>query len=412
MGQDQTCELNLPTLHVNLDAGNPVIGIDNIVELIGCRETPIVRFDWWSGETFYLIMSHDPKHANLSRVTDGVCMFIEDHEDYSSDSQLGKIFEASVEAGELKLSARVDTDPGSRGEKYLSKVRQNISPGISIGADIYELTVVESALYEDDPTNEYRDKKLVRPATLMATSWQLLEVSAVLCPAISNTGVVNNSNNSKFNEAPKHSVRLIGDTGYGKEDFKNIFHVELTEQAPMTTAKDPSLDLQIETLNTQLSDSQEALKLNRATLAKTTSERDEAMKLAATQATELSTANAAIETFQGERHKFNVERQYQALRNKAKALTGDSKKLSQAEFDRKFAVDPSEDIQRLQGDAKWEIKLGIIEGILEDAEQRSPLVNAQSKLAQVEFQQETKKEGEPSKNLKEAQSGYAGAWQG
>ena len=111
---------------------------------IASDETPVLR-GWW--DQYMLIISHDPKAVDLSRVGEsGSCMFIEDHFTYSGDAEIGKIVSATVKNKSLEVTARINTlQPG---QNYLQKVLDRCEPGKSIQFEPWETELVSEARYE------------------------------------------------------------------------------------------------------------------------------------------------------------------------------------------------------------------------------------------------------------------------
>lgn len=211
---------------------------DRTVTFTASDETPVDRFDWYNWEVYQMILSHDPKHVNLSRVKSRTCMFLEDHRSIA-DYELGQIKKAQLKDGKLTLTAKLHPTP--KADLYLSKVENDTAPGNSVGINVYELEVVKKAQYEKDP--ETGRETLKSPAVMKATDWELLECSSVSIPANGNASSYSKEDNNVFSNSPKHVVRVIGDPGYKKlssvagEPPKNTGGEFKSEQPPVIPDK-------------------------------------------------------------------------------------------------------------------------------------------------------------------------------
>jgi hypothetical protein len=145
---------------------------------IASDETPVMRGGWWT-DPYMLIVSHDPKSVDLSRVgEEGSCMFLQDHSSYSSVKRIGKIVQATIKQKALEVTARINTLPP--GEDYFREVSDKCEPGKSIQFDPITTELIKEATYEKGRLVEYAVYKL--------TSWALLEISTVSIPAIGGVG--------------------------------------------------------------------------------------------------------------------------------------------------------------------------------------------------------------------------------
>jgi hypothetical protein len=144
---------------------------------VASDETPVLRRSWW--DDYMLIVSHDPKAVDLSRVgEEGSCMFLENHNSYSTTSRIGKIISATVANKQLEVTVRINSL--APGNNYLQEVQDKCEPGKSIQFEPYETELISEARYEKG--------KLVELPVYKLTKWGLLEVSTVSIPAIGGVG--------------------------------------------------------------------------------------------------------------------------------------------------------------------------------------------------------------------------------
>jgi Hypervirulence associated proteins TUDOR domain len=189
---------------------------DRTVSFIVSDETPVMRSSWFR-DHWYLVLSHDPKHVRLDRVTSGACMFLESHNGYDGEARIGKIIDAKISGKQLKLTARINTLEA--GNRYFQEVQDKCDPPKSVGAAVYEMETVEPALYEED---EDGYKKLIRPATLRAIDWELLEAS--VCNVSANP---NSATKESFNLNAPIAVKLNGNSGMDFPIQKLADHADL-----------------------------------------------------------------------------------------------------------------------------------------------------------------------------------------
>lgn len=178
----------LPIQYVELATqGGKYDSEDLTVSFVACNETPFLRYDWWTGQRYNLILSHDPTHVDLSRVTEGggTCMFLEDHYP-SSEYEIGKVKSATITNKELQVTCKINnSEDNPPGRRYKSKLDADCEPGKSVGVSIGKLQVEKKAQYDVDEDGR---RTLISPATLRAIEWSLQEISTVSKPAISVGG--------------------------------------------------------------------------------------------------------------------------------------------------------------------------------------------------------------------------------
>lgn len=135
------------------------------VEVTFATEYPVQRYDGQNRTYFNEVLSFDPSHVDMERMTNGTAPVLNNHMNTGTDGVLGKVESARLEGDHgvavLRFAKTPDVD------NTWEKVRDGILTGVSVGYRVNEYTVEKN---DDIPT--YR-----------ATSWQPLEVSIAPVPA-------------------------------------------------------------------------------------------------------------------------------------------------------------------------------------------------------------------------------------
>ena len=147
----------------------------------------VERFVWYddnlpegASSQFSEVISHDPAHWRLERVTEGVCPYLKDH---SSRDKLGRVM--SVTFSGDKAIATVKLRRSSEADQELLDVEDGTGgAGVSFGYRVYRYRVLEPAAYD----GEGWDRKLTKMAVLEAIDLEIYEVSSCTIPADPSVG--------------------------------------------------------------------------------------------------------------------------------------------------------------------------------------------------------------------------------
>jgi hypothetical protein len=294
---------------------------ERTVKIIASDETPLVRYSWERWEPYTLIVSHDPKHVNLTRVDSGVCMFFDGHPGgfFASSERLGKVKLAEIIDKQLILTVKVNRS--DKGDQYLRDVEDDVEPGNSIGFVINKLEIIKKATYEMDDEGI---KRLKTPMVAKAIDWELHEVSAVDIPANPNAGKFN----EKLENLEKYPVELIGDVDMSGNHEKNSEREAMSGQSKPTEVD----KTEIEKLKQQLSE------------------------------------------LKGKNSKATLELNYWRLRSSALDLYAVKNSLTEEEFALDFTSNPQDDIAKIQAMSEEDahIELKTIDRALARASKRKP----------------------------------------
>jgi len=100
-------------------------------DMVVYSETPVYRFDWWTGKEFMLTLSMDKSAVDLNRLANAP--LLADH--YRSvDSQVGVLEKAWIDNRKLMATARFADTPGT--SETWAKVEQGIIRNVSVEASI------------------------------------------------------------------------------------------------------------------------------------------------------------------------------------------------------------------------------------------------------------------------------------
>jgi len=260
--------------------------VSELVNVYASDETPIVRFSWEEWDEYYLIFSHDPTHVRLDRVANGVCLFFSTHPGASffsdKSERLGKAIASEILDNHLELSIRLGSNESAT--RYKKDLDDGIAPGVSIGAQVYTLEVVQEAKFDK------RGNK-TQPLIVKAVDWELLEISAADIPANPNARVMQNQQASM-----KFTCNVIGRTGLEEVSKSQQQKTEGTEEnTPVTT---------LEVVQSSKPEDLETIR------------------------------------------KLKIERHYWQLRSQASNLLYENK-ITEADFNLDFSTDPQKDIEKL-----------------------------------------------------------------
>lgn len=368
-------KIKTPTLHIALreQHSSEVISVESggkVVSFIACEEVPVERWDWFKGR-YYLILSHKPEHVRLDRVKSGACMFLEDHDQWSSDKRIGKILDVDISKKQLIATARLNSlDPGQR---FYQEVLDKTEPPKSVGVVIHETEVVETALYEED---EDGYKKLVRPATLRAIDWELTEISSVSVPAVAGAAVKELANEQHY------EMLMHGDPG--------LERLDIPETVVKASAPEPQEQLEAATkAEPEKTPPKPETKKpkGKSTMANTREEFadlehdaliDRALELKRLTDAQKGDLEELKQQLQQLNRKDAIRDQYFSLRNKAERLLHDGK-LTAHEFEQDFTESSVVDVNNLCKKEDAEIELKALERYLTRTEGQAPRLNLEMK---------------------------------
>lgn len=134
-------------------------------------ETPVERYDWWTGERYYEVLDHSPGAVDLTAARDGLAFCL----DHNQRAQIGLIEDVRLDPDrKLRGFVRMGSHPDAA---WVEKdIRGGIRTKISVGYDPGERYEVVSGGDDKIPTRRYR-------------GWKPLEGSSVAVPADLSVGV-------------------------------------------------------------------------------------------------------------------------------------------------------------------------------------------------------------------------------
>lgn len=134
-------------------------------------ETPVLRYDWWTGERYYEVLDHAPGGIDLSYARDGV-PFLLDHE---NGTQIGLV--TGITLGSDRKLRGVPVFGAHPDAAWVEQdMRSGIRKKVSVGYDPGTTYAITSAKDDKVPTRKY-------------TGWRLYETSSVAVPADYDVGV-------------------------------------------------------------------------------------------------------------------------------------------------------------------------------------------------------------------------------
>lgn len=148
----------------------------------------VERFVWYddnlpegASSQFSEVISHDPAHWRLERVTEDVCPYLKDH---SSHNKLGQV--RSVTFSGDRAITTVKLRRSKEADQELSDIEDGTGgAGVSFGYRVFRYRVLEPAKYE----GEGWDRKLIKMAVLEAIDIELYEISSCTIPADPSVGL-------------------------------------------------------------------------------------------------------------------------------------------------------------------------------------------------------------------------------
>lgn len=173
----QTMNLSSKTFHRFLDIEKSAVNEDKrTISLAFSSEKPVYR------DFGYEVLDHSPKSIDLTRLRNGAPLLV----DHNMSDHVGVV--ESVSIGQDKIGrAVVRFGSSTRATEVFNDVRDGIRRNVSVGYQIQEVSIDESARGADHDT--YR-----------VTKWMPFEVSIVSIPADESVGVGRSIDTDKVNK--------------------------------------------------------------------------------------------------------------------------------------------------------------------------------------------------------------------
>lgn len=167
-----TKTVNLPVQIRSMDAMPASINEETrTLEVVWTTETPVERWDFWSGERYMEVLDLGEVSVNMERMTTRAPL-LDSHTQWGTDGVIGVVERAWIENRQGLAVVRFLKDD-ERADKVWNKVRQGVLNKISVGYSIEE--------FEESYDNGVR--------TLRAVRWTPLEISIVAVPADNDAAV-------------------------------------------------------------------------------------------------------------------------------------------------------------------------------------------------------------------------------
>lgn len=157
--------------------------------LAASSESPVLRYDWWTGERYYEVLDHSKGAVDLSYARDGLPFLL----DHVQRVQVGIVEDVKLDADKrLRGTPRMGNHPDAA---WVEKdIRAGIRKKVSIGYDPGSTYEVVSAKDDKVPTRKYRN-------------WRPMEVSSVAVPADYDVGVARSYYESRAERAGASTSR-------------------------------------------------------------------------------------------------------------------------------------------------------------------------------------------------------------
>ena len=157
--------------------------------LAASSESPVLRYDWWTGERYYEVLDHSKGAVDLSYARDGLPFLL----DHVQRVQVGIVENVKLDADKrLRGTPRMGNHPDAA---WVEKdIRAGIRKKVSIGYHPGSTYEVVSAKDDKVPTRKYRN-------------WRPMEVSSVAVPADYDVGVARSYYESRAERAGASTSR-------------------------------------------------------------------------------------------------------------------------------------------------------------------------------------------------------------
>ena len=390
---------------------------------------PYLRYAFWRGDMpegttwkFDEVVSSDPADWNLERVDQKVCPFLDNH----WGQKLGQVVEVKFDGNMVRCSTKLRRT--EEAENYLKDVQDGIPGGISFGYKVGKYELLQKGEFQDLPNG---DRKITKPAVLLAKDITLLEVSRADIPADPTVGFDKSGEEaftftrSQFTEEALEELTRQDSTVSSqqaeavvpvalKEQIRELVIAEIKSIHPENNMEEeqkvPNPAIRSDDQNLQVEE-----KTSEVEFPTETESLRKALRESLAENRILKTSNAGLvedlnklkEQVQIIALKDAVTSSYSDLRSQAEKLLEDCK-ISRQEFLRVFSDDPKEDLQRyLTVDTKQEREQEFfgIQYWLKQVSERSPMLNVEmhsSLLDSVTFEPNSPQE----KSREKARSNY------
>lgn len=147
-------------------------------------ESPVLRYDWWTGERYFEVLDHGPGGVDLAYARDGLPFLL----DHNLRVQVGLVDGVSLDKDrKVRGKVRMGNHPDAA---WVEKdLRSGIRTKVSIGYDPGATYDVVSAKDDKIPTRRYK-------------GWRLYEASTVAVPADYDVGVARSAFEGRAANSP------------------------------------------------------------------------------------------------------------------------------------------------------------------------------------------------------------------
>jgi len=152
------------------------------VEVVFATTTPVKRYDPYSNDYYWEVLSMDPAAVDLTRLNAGAPV-LKDHNTDTIDNVIGVVLNARVEGDQLVGTIRLSSD--IEASKYFDKIKEGVLKNFSIGYSIEKLT-------ETGKRDGYR--------VVEVSKWAPYELSIVTVPADPNAQYRNKTKENHMEE--------------------------------------------------------------------------------------------------------------------------------------------------------------------------------------------------------------------
>jgi hypothetical protein len=212
--------VDVPPLTLRADIS--VAAEDRTAEVVFTAGAAVQRFDWMTGTRYLEVLSLDPDHVRMGRLTNGA-PFLNAHRSYGLEDILGVVESASLEkkrgVATVRFSRRADVEP------FYQDVRDKIVRNVSVGYRVHA--------YEETPP-----KKQGGLPTRTAVDWEPYEISAV--PMGADDGAKIRSENPDADKVVTNRCRIT--MRGAKESLMNETTAGTTEEATRTVPDEVVID--------------------------------------------------------------------------------------------------------------------------------------------------------------------------
>lgn len=185
-------------------------------------EYPVLRYDWWEDERFYEVLSHEKECCNTTRIDQGVCPILWNH-NWNEQRGITK----SVQFSEGKAACNVQYDDNAEGKDLFNLVQKGTRRGVSFMYQVHgeyeEMPMKEATAFIEKHGLANRGYFPVR----VSKNWEIFEISHVSVPADPFVGVGKSHN--------QENPVIIQVKGKGKTMETSVTTEEEAKETPTTT---------------------------------------------------------------------------------------------------------------------------------------------------------------------------------